>query len=187
MENAQKNQIGAMEMFLLGMMAKAKVRTLYDLQRRARLSSGAAVPALRRLEGRELIASQIAKGSRKRRFRLTSEGRDVLKKTWPSSLEKIPLDIDGILRCAWIAVLMGDPGFGAKYLRKAAQKKEEAAELERRTAQGNSGTYVGFAAEVSSKLLECEARALNEIAAQLEPCGSNSRTPTWRPAVRIVI
>src|SRR3954466_2879449 len=66
MAKSSVDQIGAMETFVLALISEGEVQTLYDLHRKARLSSGAALPALRRLEALKLIRAKSEKGSRKR-------------------------------------------------------------------------------------------------------------------------
>jgi DNA-binding PadR family transcriptional regulator len=169
MAKSSVDQIGAMETFVLALISEGEVQTLYDLQRKARLSSGAALPALRRLEALKLIRAKSEKGSRKRSFLLTAEGRDVLRKGWPSFLQEIPSDVEGILRRAWIAALMGDRSFAAEYLHKAARRKQDAADREKRMNEENTAPgYIEFASTVAWRVLETEARALNDIAVQLE-------------------
>ena len=113
-----------LELFLLVLVSK-EIDTPYQLLTAARLSVGATVPALRRLEK----AGHVRRGKPGTRGRadylLTKEGMRRLKSGWRPLLEaSIPADVEAILRTAALALLSGaDRKIIARYLKRAAASK----------------------------------------------------------------
>ena len=76
------SDLGAMEFFILALIDRAGLKSLYSFQKHAALQPGGIRPALLRLEQQKLI--QRAESSRRQRrdFSLTPEGRDLLREAW---------------------------------------------------------------------------------------------------------
>ncbi len=112
-----------MEYFILALVGKARLTSLYAFQQRAGLQPGGIRTSLQRLEDRGLL-DRARSGSRQRRdFSLTSAGVRFLEKTWKHCVANYP-DAESILRAATVAVLMGDEHYAAEYLSGAALTRE---------------------------------------------------------------
>ncbi len=128
MRTAAKNgALGAMEFFILALIAKAGLRSLYDLQQRAGLQPGGIRPALRRLEQRELLVRAEAGSRRRRAMSLTSSGIALLNDSWRMIVEQDYPDIESVLRAATVAILMGHSHRAGEYLWSVGCDRERSA------------------------------------------------------------
>src|SRR5664279_5158926 len=93
-----------MPFFLLSLISRGGLHTLYDFQQQAGLQPGGVQPILRQLENGGLV-KRSQEGKRRRRvIATTEEGETVLAAGWPSCLV-FHLDIESDLRAATIALL----------------------------------------------------------------------------------
>jgi hypothetical protein len=115
-----------MELFLLGVVTRGKLRSMYELQRTAGLEPGGVRPALRRLEKQELLVRSKEARRRRRLIEVTEKGRQVLEQQWSKCIQPYP-DAESVLRAAGLAVLMGQPQCAGNYLNFTANDYERKA------------------------------------------------------------
>lgn len=112
---AGESELGTMECFLLALIEKARMKSLYEFRQRVGLEPGGILPALKRLEQWGLIIRAKAGRRRRRELELTAEGESVLRQQWTSCLRPYP-DSESILRAGFVSLLMAGPGHCAMYL-----------------------------------------------------------------------
>lgn len=114
-----------MEIFLLAVISRAGLNTLYALQSEVSLQPGSIKQVLNTLEHAGLInRSAVPKGRRRRRLMsLTKSGEKLLTEQWRSSLDA-KREIESILRGTTVALLMGDPQAAFEFLHRAAVARE---------------------------------------------------------------
>src|SRR5208337_3373442 len=113
--NERRDPYTLMELFLLGVVTRGKLRSMYELQRTAGLEPGGVRPALRRLEKQELLVRSKEARRRRRLIEVTEKGRQVLEQQWSKCIQPYP-DAESVLRAAGLAVLMGHPQYAGPYL-----------------------------------------------------------------------
>lgn len=122
-QDDSEQSLSVMEYFILALVGKARLTSLYAFQQRAGLQPGGIRTSLQRLEDRGLL-ERAKSGSRQRRdLSLTPAGARFLEKTWKHCVADYP-DAESILRAATIAVLMGDEHYAAEYLSGVALTRE---------------------------------------------------------------
>lgn len=119
-----------MEFFLLATISRGGVHTLYELQHDAGLQPGGIQPTLRRLEEEGLLHRSEEAKRRRRVMTVTEDGERLLESGWRSCLRSYP-DVESILRCATLALLMNDFSIAHGYLLGVAQEHEHKAGRER--------------------------------------------------------
>lgn len=119
-----------MEFFLLATISRGGVKTLYELQHGASLQPGSIQPTLRRLEEEGLLTRSEEAKRRRRVMKVTEEGELLLDSGWRTCLRSYP-DVESILRCATLALLMNDFGTAHGYLIGVANEHEYKASAER--------------------------------------------------------
>jgi DNA-binding PadR family transcriptional regulator len=124
--NERRDPYTLMELFLLGVVTRGKLRSMYELQRTAGLEPGGIRPALRRLEKQELLVRSKEARRRRRLIEVTEKGRQVLEQQWSKCIQPYP-DAESVLRAAGLAVLMGQPQSAGNYLNFAANDYERKA------------------------------------------------------------
>lgn len=131
-----------MAFFILALIGRMELHSLYDFRQRASLEPGAIRNTLRHLETEELLTRSESGRRRRRDFSLTPEGRRLLAETWTASMTIHP-DAESVLRTAFLAWTMAGPEEANRYLifsakdreQKAAQKKQEAEYRRRRITE----------------------------------------------------
>jgi DNA-binding PadR family transcriptional regulator len=112
-----------MPFFLLALVSKGRLETLYGLQQHAALQPGGVQPVLRQLEDKGLL-KRSEEGKRRRRvMSVTEEGKKMLAEHWQSCLV-FHSDIESVLRAATVAMLMEQPHFAHGYLLERAADYE---------------------------------------------------------------
>jgi len=159
------NGLGAMEFFILALVGRVGLKSLYELRQQAGLEPGGIRSAMKTLETRELI-SRTDPGKRRRRdLTLTSAGSALLERSWPDCLREYP-DSDAALRAAFVAWVMGSPVAAGLYLNdigksrreKAQQMKYEEEHLKRsQTGPLSSYAWMRISHEVHRRGAESEA------------------------------
>ena len=130
-----EQSLSVMEYFILALIGKARLTSLYAFQQRAALQPGGIRTSLERLEQRGLL-ERAESGSRQRRdLSLTAAGLRFLERTWKQCLADYP-DAESVLRAATVAVLMGDQHYAGEYLsgmglHRESSGKEKDMEAER--------------------------------------------------------
>jgi DNA-binding MarR family transcriptional regulator len=112
-------ELSVMEYFILALIGKAGLTSLYAFQQRAGLQPGGIRSALQHLESRDLITRAKSSTRRRRDMSLTAAGIACLEGTWVQCLSDHP-DMEGVLRAACVALLMGPPDCATVYLRDRA-------------------------------------------------------------------
>jgi DNA-binding MarR family transcriptional regulator len=133
-----------MELFLLGVVARGNLRSLYELQRTVGLEPGGIRPALRRLEKEELLVRSREAKRRRRLIEATEKGRQALEQHWAGCIQ-LYADAESVLRAAGLAVLMGRHQFAGTYLDGMAKEYEHKAGVEKaNAAQAHSSNPLHF-------------------------------------------
>src|SRR5664279_2515283 len=102
---SKRESTEVMPIFLLTMISKGGLRTLYDLQQQAGLQPGGINPIVRQLENGGLL-ERSEEGKRRRRTMVVStEGEKVLAADWLGCLV-FHRDVESVLRAATTALLM---------------------------------------------------------------------------------
>ena len=168
------SDLGAMEFFILALIDRASLKSLYSFQKHAALQPGSIRPALLRLEQRKLI--QRAESSRRRRrdFSLTPEGRDLLGEAWQQCLRDTG-DTEGILRSICVALLMGQPDVAVYFVKSVrenrtndARAKEHEAEGLNRAQNDPLSLYMWMRATTEARRRDAEGEAFEKLIPHLE-------------------
>ena len=130
----QKSELGIMEYFILALIGRTGLSTLYDFQQKAALQPGAARSAMQRLERMNLISRAESSSRRRRELALSEEGYDVLYKSWRECMKNY-LDTESLIRAAWLALVMNEPMFAAEYLEGNARIRSFMEEEKRMKAE----------------------------------------------------
>ncbi len=145
--NETEITLSAMEYFLLALIQKAELTSLYAFQQGAGLQPGGIRSALQRLESLRLIARAESGARRRRDFSLTPGGVLYLNRTWRNCMREYP-DGESVLRAAGVALLMDDPQYAGDYLnglaigrKLAAEEKSMEAERLGKTQKDSLSTY----------------------------------------------
>lgn len=149
----------------------------YDLQRRAGISLGASIPALRRLLTDGLVSRTEETSERNRprhEYRPTLEGLEAAQTGWKPYLEKgeLPNDLDSVLRVADMAAHYGAEKRKIRaFLKRAAEERHTLAQQAGLAAPKPSSHRVDLLSYSAMRLrcdadrLQAEATALHAIAA----------------------
>lgn len=149
------------------------IGSAYALNARLGLSVAATLPLLGRLEGAGWL--EVKRGPRNvRNYRLTSKGSSILRACWRELLTSVPRDLEGTLRIAYVAAVIGsDLEVCRAFLRKAASDRKDRATQRAEEARRLGAEPVNFGrghkwlrATVEADQLRAESRALSRIAAQ---------------------
>ncbi len=168
------SDLGAMEFFILALIDRAGLKSLYSFQKHAALQPGGIRPALLRLEQRKLI--QRAESSRRQRrdFSLTPEGRDLLREAWRQCLRDTG-DTEGILRSICVALLMGQPDLAVYFVKSVrdnrsndARAKEHEAEGLNRAQNDPLSLYMWMRATTEARRRDAEGEAFAKLIPHLE-------------------
>jgi DNA-binding MarR family transcriptional regulator len=187
--NTVKNEIGhpaelsfgAMEYFLLALIGKASLTSLYALQQRAGLQPGGIRPALKRLYARGFIARAESSARQRRDLSLTARGLAFLNDTWKQSLSEYP-DNESVFRAVCVALLMGNAEYATLYLegmsvgrRNSAQEKSMEAERLGKIQRDPLSTYAWMRVLSEARRRGAETEALSTasqfLKEQLQPDG----------------
>jgi DNA-binding MarR family transcriptional regulator len=168
------NELGAMEFFILALIDRAGLASLYSFQKHAGLQPGGIRPALKRLEQRNLIQRAESARRQRRDFSLTPGGRDLLSRFWKKCL-KDSLDTEAALRSICVALLMGHPDEArdfAKSLRAnrtdGAHEKELEAEHLNRAQNDPLSLYAWMRALTEARRRGAEGEAFTQLILHLE-------------------
>lgn len=129
---------GAMEYFILALVGKANVTSLYEFQQKASLQPGGIRSAMQRLEENDLVHRAASATRQRRDLSLTAKGEEMLESTWRNCLHRYA-DADSVFRAVSVALMMNDQPTAEDYLEEQAlrfmrfsqEKMVEAAHLER--------------------------------------------------------
>jgi DNA-binding MarR family transcriptional regulator len=163
-----------MEFFILALIHRVGLTSIYEFQQRAGLQPGGIRPALARLEQRNLINRSESAARRRRDFALTSDGLALLHGAWQQCLND-HTELEAVLRAAFVAVLMGGVDQAIAYLfslatTRRATADEKAAEAERfKKTQGDPlSAYTWMRAATESHRRSAESDAFLQLSQYLE-------------------
>lgn len=110
-----------MEIFLLAVISRAQLNTLYRLQREVNLQPGSIRQALRNLEDAGLITrpEAAARGPHRRAISVTPAGENFLDEHWRDSLES-KQEMESVIRGVTVALLLDDTKAAIEFLQGAA-------------------------------------------------------------------
>lgn len=112
-----------MEFFLLAVIFRGGLQTLYALHRAAGLQPGSVLQVIKRLEAQHLLVRSTGGKRRRRMMSLTQAGESFLEKEWRNCLDP-HREMESVLRSATVALLMDDPGAGLEFLARCAVERE---------------------------------------------------------------
>lgn len=165
---------GAMEYFLLALIGRAGLTSLYTLQQRAGLQPGGIRPALRRLEKGGFLAHAQPSARRRRNLSLTARGVSFLNDTWKQGLSDYA-DAESVLRAACVAMLMGDREYASDYLlgqsltrQSAGKEKNMEAERLQTGRLDPLSTYAWMRALTEAQRREGESNAFSKLGRTLK-------------------
>lgn len=171
--DSPKAPLGPMELFLLALIGRMGLKSLYELRQKAALEPGAIRLTLRRLEAEELI-TRSERGRRMRRdLALTPAGFEALER-WHHSLQGHG-DAESVLRSAFVAWTMAGPQEVVRYLSgvgyerrgRGEEKRMEAAYLER-AGMDPLSAYLWMRSTTESRRLVAEGEAFLNISQTIE-------------------
>jgi DNA-binding PadR family transcriptional regulator len=164
----------SLDLFLLGLI-NSGVDTPYLFRERARLSVGATLPALRRLENMRLITRGKRLLRNKQLFKLTVAGRRALKTELQHFLQeyrkKPPNDMESILRVASLGLAAEQDSDVIAILRRSAEartRRPSSIEATDYIVEDIAASHKYLLAFNESKRLEAEAEVLLEIVSDIE-------------------
>lgn len=163
-----------MEYFILALIGKAGLNSLYAFQQRAGLQPGGIRTALQHLESWQMITRAESSTRQRKDMSLTAEGTEVLDNTWKRCLGE-RTDPEGVLRVACIALLMGVPGLAVEYLAdlafqrsSTAKEKSMEAETMQKTKKDPLSTYAWMRALSEAQRRNAEGEAFLKLSRLLE-------------------
>lgn len=158
-------QLGAMEYFILALIGKAGLTSLYAFQQKAGLQPGGIRSALKRLEDLRLIHRAESSTRRRRDLSLSPEGVQFLNHSWQRCLGGYP-DSESVVRATAVALLMEHKKIAAQYLkgmalsrRYSAKEKTMDGEQLKMKAREPLSTYVWM-----RSLCEAQRRSAESLA-----------------------
>lgn len=164
----------SLELLILALVGRG-LETTYDLNVRAAISVGAALPALQRLSKAGLVKG--TPGTRRsRRFSLTPRGEAVLHHASQKIAREIPADFESILRVAFLLWLGSSKAPVQAFLRRAAEERARLAQGADREALAY-GSQAGDLARgaghrwmkafTAAERLRAESKVLRRLAAKI--------------------
>jgi DNA-binding PadR family transcriptional regulator len=166
-------EFGAMEFFLLALIEKAGLTTVYLLQKEASLQPGGIRPALKRLESAGLLERKDESARSKRELVVTEKGSKFLSDHWFSTLQSY-IELESVLRATATAFLMEKSKTAHRYLEDAIVERERSAvqrDLEATSYQDRSdplSNYMWMRAICESHRRRAEVNALRSINERLK-------------------
>src|SRR3954466_15913168 len=112
-----------MEFFLLALVEKAGLKTVYLLQKEASLQPGGIRPALNRLESAGLLERKDEGARSKRELVVTEKGSKFLSEHWFGALQSY-IELESVLRATATAFLMKKSKTARRYLDDAIVERE---------------------------------------------------------------
>ena len=154
--------------FILALLAQGEPLTLYDLNARARLSSGAAVPALLKLWQKKLVWCESKSG--RKLYTISESGRQIIGKHWAEFLEKPAKDLADTLKIGWLPLALGYDESAKGYLERSAAARVRVADRLADSAPeaGSLATLYDWAYSMGKAArLRAEAEALMMVAGRI--------------------
>ncbi len=148
--------LGVMELFIMTLVGKLGLKSLYELRQQAGLEPGGIRSAMRTLEKEKLI-SRTDPGKRHRRdLALTTAGSAFLEQFWRQCDRDYP-DAEAVLRAAFVAWVMDCPAHAVAYLEKIGQSRRERTQLMQHEQESLKRSQTGPVSSYAWMRLETEA------------------------------
>lgn len=181
-QTRDRRRRGDLDIFLLALVSSGLANP-YALQKAARLSPGATIPALERLVEAGYVRQAKPGPYGRTDHQITPEGRKYLKIGWRGLIEDGPSgDLDADLRVALLALSVGgERGRAADFLKQSAVKKRASLKALVKNTEYASGTpladcYTRLRSEASKALLTAESAAALSMAKALPRKLSSGRS-----------
>jgi DNA-binding PadR family transcriptional regulator len=163
-----------LEVFILALVRRGTA-TPYDLMASAKVSPGASVPALARLEAAGCVRKGKAGARNRVEYMTTAKGERLLEASWRELLEASPgadKEMDTVLRISSLALLMGETKLRVvSYLTTAASARLERASHEKSVPlpqpKDDIGTFAWMRTAANAGRMRQEAAVLKKLAASL--------------------
>jgi hypothetical protein len=133
-------RLTAMQVFVLAMIARAGVRTLYEFKA-AGLSTGAVGGPISTLL-KQCLLSKTKDGAGRQTLSITRSGVAALEAQWQDLLEEVPVDVYAAFRGFWVACLMGSPAEASLFLQRFAAFRGSDRGLGWSYVPGDEGRYL---------------------------------------------
>jgi DNA-binding MarR family transcriptional regulator len=163
-----------MEFFILALIHRVGLTSLYTFQQRAGLQPGGIRPALARLEQRKLVERSESSARQRRDFALTAEGKALLYGAWQQCLHD-HTEPEAVLRATFVAVLMGGVEQAIEFLfsvattrHATADEKATVAERLKKTQKDPLSAYTWMRAVTESHRRNAEGDAFLQLIKYLE-------------------
>jgi DNA-binding MarR family transcriptional regulator len=166
----KRTKRSAMDYFVLAMISRGGLHSLYELQQGVGLQPGGIQPVLKRLEQEGFLKRSEQQERRRRLMTVTELGERFLSAAWRDCLADYP-DVESILRAATVGILMGDWERAHGYLLFIAKQHDKDVPVE--PADGRQGWSSVDWYEFMRQFWEIRRRrsaadAFREIAKELE-------------------
>ena len=145
-----------MEFFLLALVGKCGLDSLYALRESAGLQPGAIGPVMRQLEALNLIKRSEPGARMRREILLTDEGSAFLESAWAQCQRDYP-EMESVLRASMVAYIMAGSSEAANCLAAAAKTRQRKAEEARSKASYLDPRSLELLEEYAWMRLEAEA------------------------------
>jgi len=168
----KRKNYSAMDFFVLAMISRGGLHSLYELQQGVGLQPGGIQPVLKKLEQTGFLKRSEQQKRRRRLMTVTSEGEQFLNDGWRECLDEYP-DAESILRATTVAILMGDWQTACTYLMGMASQLERNVLVEpdkppRRQTWSPVDWYESMRWSWENGRRKSAANAFREIAKELE-------------------
>jgi hypothetical protein len=182
--NIMSHDPGPMELFILALIGRMKLGSLYSLKQEVGLEPGGIRSALKHLIDGDLI-KRADEGKRRRRdMALTSVGFDVLTGSWRNCL-RVEGDSESVLRAAFVAWIMESPRAAAGYLHEVGEARQEMAEEMswesehlKRSQKGPASGYLWMRASLEAHRRKAESEAFLSMSRSIEERFKNDASNT---------
>jgi DNA-binding MarR family transcriptional regulator len=163
-----------MEFFILALVGRMGLGSLYALKQEVGLEPGGIRSALKHLLDGNLIMRADEGKRRRRDMALTEEGVDVLRKSWMECVGEKG-DAESLLRAAFVVWTMDGPRAAAGYLHRLGEARQEMAEemeyeskrLER-SQKGPLSSYSWMRASLEAHRRQTESEAFLSMSRSIE-------------------
>lgn len=169
-----RRQLRPMEFFILALIDRMGLKSLYAFRQEAGLEPGAIRIALQHLEEANLLERSEGGRRRCRTLTVTDEGRRVLEEDWRAQMVSHP-EPEAVLRMCLVARAMAGPQDVVMYLRETALergdlsvKKEREAEYLSKSIGSPLGAYAWMRAIVEGHRQRSEQEAFEAISHAME-------------------
>jgi DNA-binding PadR family transcriptional regulator len=163
-----------LEIFILALISEG-ASTPYDLMASAKISPGASLPALRRLEKAGYVRKGVEGPRNRAEYASTAKGERLLEASWRELFEAAPSadkDLDTVLRISSLALLMGETKLRVvTYLTAAASARLGSAALEKPVplprSKDDVGAFAWMRTAAKAGRMRQEAAVLKKLAGSL--------------------